>query len=86
MTRKNLEDVLFLKLAYRVGVTDTSGMHLEDEVVEFAFQSQVFLLWNGHGPWLGSDYMMTRFSLRLQTALDPIRCRVLEMVETVKQT
>ena len=40
MTRKNLEDVLSLKLAHRVGITDTSGVHLEDEVVEFAFQSR----------------------------------------------
>jgi hypothetical protein len=55
VTRKNLENELFLKLAHRVGVTDTSGMHLEDEVVEFAFQSQVFLLWNVYGPWLGSE-------------------------------
>jgi hypothetical protein len=46
-------------------------VHLEDEVFEFAFQSRVFLLWNGRGPWLGSNYMMTL--LRLQTALDPIR-------------
>jgi hypothetical protein len=71
VARKNLENVLLLKLSHRVGVTDTSGVHLEDEVIEFAFQSRVFLFWNGHGPWLGSDYMMTR--LRLQTALDPIR-------------
>jgi hypothetical protein len=40
MTRKNLEDVLSLKLAHRVGVSNTSGVHLEDEVVEFAFQSR----------------------------------------------
>lgn len=40
MTRKNLEDVLLLKLAHRVGVSNTSGVHLEDEVVEFAFQSR----------------------------------------------
>ena len=84
VTRKNLENVLFLELAHRVGVTDSSGVHLEDEVVEFAFQSRVFLLWSGHGPWLGSDYMMTR--LTLKTALDPIRWHVLEMVELVKQT
>ncbi len=50
VTRKNLEDELFLKLAYRVGITDTSGVHLENEVVEFAFQSRVFLLCNGDGP------------------------------------
>ena len=71
VTRKNLENVLFLELAHCVGVTDASGVHLEDEVFEFAFQSRVFLLWNGRGPWLGSNYMMTL--LRLQTALDPIR-------------
>jgi hypothetical protein len=31
---------VLLKLAHRVGVSDTSGVHLEDEVVEFAFQSR----------------------------------------------
>jgi hypothetical protein len=46
MTRKNLEDVALLKLAHRVGVDDTSGVHLENEIVEFAFQSRSFLLWN----------------------------------------
>ncbi len=30
--------------------------------------------------------MMTLLSLRLEAFLDPIRCRVLEMVKTVKQT
>lgn len=40
MTRKHLEDVTFLKLTHRVGVSNTSGVHLEDEVVEFAFQSR----------------------------------------------
>jgi hypothetical protein len=86
VTRKNLENVLFLKLAHRVGVSNPSGVHLEDEVVEFAFQSRglPFLeLWR---PWLGSGFLFTLLSLQLQAALDPIRCRVLEMVETVKQT
>jgi hypothetical protein len=86
VTRENLEDVLFLKFAHRVRISNTSGVHLEYEVVEFAFQSRVFLLWNGRGPWLGSNYIMTLLSLRLETFLDPIRCRVLEMVETVKYT
>ena len=40
MTRKYLEDVPLLKLTHRVGVSNTSGVHLEDEVVEFAFQSR----------------------------------------------
>jgi hypothetical protein len=40
VTRKNLENVLLLKLTHRVGVSNTSGVHLEDEVVEFAFQSR----------------------------------------------
>jgi hypothetical protein len=44
VTRENLENVLLLKLTHRVGVSDTGGVHLEYEVVEFAFQSRVFLL------------------------------------------
>jgi hypothetical protein len=40
VTRKNLEDVLSLKFAHSVGVSNTSGVHLEDEIVEFAFQSR----------------------------------------------
>jgi hypothetical protein len=32
---------LLLELTYRVSVGNTSGVHLEDEVVEFAFQSRV---------------------------------------------
>ena len=79
---------MLLKLTHRVGVSNPGGVHLEYEVVEFAFQSRVFLLWNGRGPWLGSNYIMimTLLSLSLEPFLDPIRCRVLEMVETVKQT
>lgn len=46
MTRKNLKDVLLLKLAHCLGVGDTSGVHLENEVVEFAFQSRVLPLSN----------------------------------------
>jgi hypothetical protein len=65
VTRENLEDVLLLKFAHRVGISNTGSVHLEYEVVEFAFQSRVFLLWNGRGPWLGSNYMMTLLSLRL---------------------
>jgi hypothetical protein len=55
VTRENLKDVLLLKLTHRVGISNTGGMHLEYEVVEFAFQSRVSLLWNGLGPWLGSN-------------------------------
>ena len=83
--RKNLEDVLFLKLAHRVGVSDTSCVHLEDEVVEFAFQSRVLPFLELAWPWLGSNFIMALLSVRLQARLDPIRCRVLEVVETVEQ-
>ncbi len=72
MTRKNLEDVLFLKLPHRVGVTDTSGVHLEDEVVEFAFQSRVFLFVEWTWALVGirlHDYIR----LGLQATFDPIR-------------
>ena len=41
MTRKHFKDVALFKLTHRVGISDTSGVHLEDEVVEFAFQSQM---------------------------------------------
>jgi hypothetical protein len=86
MTRKNLEDVLLLKLAHRVGVSDTSGVHLEDEVVEFAFQSRGLPFSELAGPGWDPASCITLLSLRLQAGLDPIRCRVLEVVETVKQT
>lgn len=60
VTRKNLEDVLLLKLAHRVGVSNTSGVHLEDEVVEFAFQSRslpfVEWTWPLVGNRLEQDY------------------------------
>ena len=44
MTREYFEDVALLKFTYSFGVSSTGGMHLEDEVVEFTFQSQSFLL------------------------------------------
>ncbi len=49
VTRKYLEDVLLLKLAHGVGISNTSSVHLEDEVVEFAFQSRglPFVEWRG---------------------------------------
>ena len=60
VTRKNLENVLLLKLAHRVGVSNTSGVHLEDEVVEFAFQSRslpfVEWTWALVGSRLEQDY------------------------------
>lgn len=86
MTRKNLEEVLSLKLAHSVGVTDTSGVHLEDEVFEFAFQSRGLPFGELAWSWLGSIFMMTLPSVQLQARLDPIRCRVLEVAKTVKET
>jgi hypothetical protein len=38
VVRKHLEDVPLLKLADSIGVGDTLGVHLEDEIVEIAFQ------------------------------------------------
>ncbi len=55
MMRKNLEDVLLLKLAHRLRVGNPSGVHLEDEVVEIAFQSRSLPFIELTGPWLGSD-------------------------------
>ena len=86
VTRENLEDVLLLKLANRVGVGNTSGVHLEDEVVEFAFQSRSLPFVEWTWPWLGTGYRITFSSLRLEALLDPIGRRVLDVVETVKQT
>jgi hypothetical protein len=86
MTRKNLEYVLLLELSHRVGVSDTSSVHLEDEVVEIAFQSRGLPFSKLGWSCLGSSFSITRLSLRLEAGLDPIRCRVLEVVEAVKQT
>ncbi len=86
VTRKNLQNVLLLKLTHCVVISNTSGVHLEDEIVEFAFQSRGLpfseLVWSCSG----SSFIITLLSSRLQTGPDPIRCRVPEVVETVKQT
>jgi len=55
MTRENLEDVALLKFPHSVGVTDTGGVHLEDEIVEFAFQSRSFLFVELTWSWFGTD-------------------------------
>jgi hypothetical protein len=59
VTRKHFEDVALLKLTHRVVVSDTSGVHLEDEVVEFAFQSRRLPFMELTWPWLGPDYILT---------------------------
>lgn len=84
MTRKNLEDVLLLKLAHSVCVGNTSRMHLEDEVVEFAFQSRGLPFIELSGSCLGSGLMSSLPSLWLEALFDPIRCRVLEVHEPIK--
>jgi hypothetical protein len=49
MTREDFEDKALLELAHRVSVTKAGGVHLEDEIVEFAFQSRRFLMWSNEG-------------------------------------
>jgi hypothetical protein len=72
VTRKNLEDVLLFKLAHRVGVGNTSGVHLEDEVVEFAFQSRSLPFMELTAPLLGPARCFLH-SVQLTALLDPAR-------------
>jgi hypothetical protein len=43
MARKNFKYVSLLELADGISIRDAGGMHLEDEIIEIAFQSRGFL-------------------------------------------
>jgi hypothetical protein len=40
MTRQHLEDVALLELTHGVVIAHAGGMHLEDDIIEIAFQSR----------------------------------------------
>ena len=54
VTREDLENITLLEFAHGVGVADTSGVHLKDEVVEFAFQSQRLPFLELNWSWFGT--------------------------------
>jgi hypothetical protein len=45
MVREDLEDVALLEVADSVCVADAGGMHLENEVIKFAFQAACSFKW-----------------------------------------
>jgi hypothetical protein len=43
MTNQHFQKKPLFELPHRIGVVDACGVHLEDEIVEFAFHSLGFL-------------------------------------------
>lgn len=72
MPGQNLKDEALLELTDGVGVIEAGGMHLEDEIVEFAFHS-----------WRSFTKLHT--SVRRRAVVDPVGRSVLEVVDALEQ-